>query len=281
MHNALAMMVLSLPGPALAEEECEGLSFFTCKPNLPDFQLPTIKDLQFWREDSKKGRDAYRDGDDKQALKYFRRASDDGDLVADWYLGHMYRLGRGVEQSDAQAFSYYGRVADQFNADEPSPKKLKIMVDGLVRTGDYYRRGSKSGAIPQDFDRAIRTYKLAATYGHPAADYGLGVMNVRGQGVRAKPEQGLKWLMKAARKRHAPSEAYLGNLFWKGEFVKQDRTRALMWYMLAQATANPEEDPDIIDRLDVMLASATDEERIEAEARATVWADQYPVSGAK
>ena len=37
------------------------------------------------------------------------------------------------------------------------------------------------------------------------------------------------------------------------------------------------ENPEIIDRLDVLLSQASEEERLEAEARATVWADQYPV----
>ena len=50
-----------------------------------------------------------------------------------------------------------------------------------------------------------------------------------------------------------------------------------MWYLLAQETARPEENPEIIDRLDAMLAHSSEEERLEAEARATVWADQYPV----
>ena len=276
---ALAMALAILPALAQAEDECEGMGFWTCAPKMPDFKLPDLGGIKFWQEDSKKGRDAYRDGHDKRALKYFRRASEEGDIVADWYLGHMYRLGRGVDQSDAKAFSYYSRVADQFNADETNKKKVRIMVDGLVRVGDYYRRGDKAAAIPQDFGRAIRIYKLATTFGHPAAEHGLGVMNLRGQGMKPKPDLGLKWLIKAAKKRHAPAQAYLGNLYWKGEFVAEDRTRALMWYILAQATARPDENPEIIDRLDVMLASASEEERIEAEARATVWNDQYPVDG--
>ena len=256
--------------------------FWSYVPAMPEVKLPDLNTIvPFWTDDLKKGKAAYRDGNDKKALKYFRRSSEEGNLVADWYLGHMYRLGRGVDQNDAKAFSYYGRVADQFNADEPNQKKLRIMVDSLVRTADYYRRGDKDAAIPQDFGRSYRTYKLASTYGHPAAEYGLGIMNLRGQGVKAKPDQGLKWLTKAAKKRHAPAEAYLGNLYWKGDFVQEDRTRAIMWYMLAQATAHPDENADIIDRLDVMLASATEEERIEAEARARIWDEQYPVDGAK
>jgi uncharacterized protein len=280
--SALAMAFAILSAPVRAESECEGMGFWTCNaPSFHDLVLPSFRDLKFWQEDSKKGRNAYRDGDYARAYKYFRRASEEGDIVADWYLGHMYRLGRGVERSDAKAFSYYGRVADSYNADEQSQKKLRIMVDGLVRVADYYRLGGAEAGIPQDFARAIRIYKLASTHGHPAAEYGLGIMRLRGQGMKAKPEQGLTWLSKAARKRYAPAQAYLGNLYWKGDNVVEDRTRALMWYILAQETARPDENPEIIDRLDVLLASSSEEERIEAEARAKVWSEKNPPDGIK
>jgi uncharacterized protein len=279
----LAAMCALLSGIARAQDGDDQVTtdFYSFVPAAPDIKFPDLEGLKFWTDDLKKGKNAYRDGNDQRALKYFRRASDDGNIVADWYLGHMYRLGRGVDKSDAKAFSYYVRVADQFNADESSNKKLRIMVDSLVRVADYYRAGNKASAIPEDPARAIRIYKLASTYGHPAAEFGLGVMNLHGQGMNAKPAQGLRWLNKSAKKHHAPAQAYLGNLYWRGEFVRQDRTRGLMWYILAQSTARPDENPEIIDRLDVMLASASEEERIEAEAHASVWADQNPVKNAK
>ena len=67
---------------------------------------------------------------------------------------------------------------------------------------------------------AARSYlKIATAYGHPAAQYALGVMNIKGEGVKRNPQQGLKWLMAAARKRYAPAEAYLGELYWDGKIV--------------------------------------------------------------
>ena len=44
----------------------------------------------------------------------------------------------------------------------------------------------------------------------------------------------------------------------------------------AQQTAVPSENPGIFDRLDRISGSVSAEERLEAEARARVWADQYP-----
>ena len=89
----------------------------------------------------------------------------------------------------------------------------------------------------------------------------------------------MKWLIAAARKRHALSEAYLGDLYWDGKLVQKDRTRALMWYILAEKSTKPSEFPAIFDRYDELNAVVSEDERLEAEARARVWAEQYPANG--
>jgi hypothetical protein len=235
--------------------------------------------VPFWTDDLKRAKKAYKNGSYDRALKFFKRASEDGNIVADWYLGHMYRTGRGVPRDDATAYSYYSRVAEFYDPDESDQNRLRITVDAMVRVADYQRTGVASAGIKQNASLAARTYlKIATAYGHPSALYALGIMNLKGIGVKENPQQGLKWLIAAARKRHAPSEAYLGELYWEGHIVRMDRTRALMWYILAQQTAIPAENSEIFDRLDQLSASVSDEERLEAEARARVWADQYPAN---
>lgn len=265
-----------LPDSARAEDGGWASDFYSYLPAAPDIKAPDLDFLPFWTDDLKKAKRAYKDGDFNKARKYFERASDDNNIVADWYLGHMYRLGRGVPRDDAKAFSYYGRVADAFDSEESDQNRLRIMVDALVRVADYYRTGNKAAGVPQNFERASRIYRLAATYGHPASQYALGLMAIGGQGMREQPEQGLRWLLAAAKKRYAPAEAALGDLYWKGEIVQLDRTRAIMWYLLARSSTRPSDQPEIYDRLDKMLADTSEAERLEAEARATVWADQYP-----
>jgi hypothetical protein len=271
-----AAWLVIISDSARAEDGDWTSDFYSYLPAAPDIKAPDLDFIPFWTDDLKKAKRAYKEGDFARARKYFERASDDNNIVADWYLGHMYRLGRGVPRDDAKAFSYYGRVADAFDSEESDQNRLRIMVDALVRVADYYRMGNKAAGVPQNFDRASRIYRLAATYGHPASQYALGLMAMRGQGMRKQPEQGLRWLLAAAKKRYAPAEAALGDLYWKGDIVRRDRTRAIMWYLLARSTTRPGEEPGIYDRLDKMLAETSEAERLEAEARATVWSDQYP-----
>jgi len=279
VHAVLVLLGLAVLAAAPARADPEGgplAEFYSYLPAAPDLSIPEIS-IPFWTDDLKKAKRAYKNGNYERALKFFRRASEDGNIVADWYLGHMHRTGRGVRRDDATAYSYYSRVAEFYDPDENDQNRLKITVDAMVRMADYQRSGVRSAGIPKNARQAASTYlKVATTYGHPSAQYALGVMNIQGQGMKKNPQQGLKWLIAAARKRHAPSEAYLGDLYWQGDVVRMDRTRALMWYLLARESAVPSENPEIFNRLDEMTASISSEERLEAEARARVWADQYP-----
>lgn len=274
----LAAVLLAAPATPSAAADREGpkADFYSYLPAAPDISLPEIN-IPFWTDDLNKAKRAYKEGRYGRAIRFFRKASEDGNIVADWYLGHMHAQGRGVPRDDAMAYTYYARVADHYDPDERDKKRLRIIVDAMLRIADYQRTGIPAAGIQRNAAAAMRTYmKLATVYGHPAALYALGVMNISGEGVKRNPQQGLKWLMAAARKRYAPAEAYLGELYLDGRIVRADRTRALMWYMLARQSARPEENPEIYDRALQIEANTAEDERIEAEARARVWDGQYP-----
>lgn len=284
-HVAIAACAagMMLAPAAAADDDEQGplAGFYSYLPAAPDIRLPEIS-IPFWTDDLKKAKRAYKSGNYERAVKLFRNSSEEGNIVADWYLGHMYSQGIGVPRNDAKAYSYYTRVAEHYDPDEGDPNRLRITVDAMVRLADYQRRGAVNAGIQPDPRAAAQSYlKIATAYGHPAAQYALGVMTIRGEGVKKNPGQGLKWLMAAARKRYAPAEAYLGELYWEGKIVRADRTRALMWYILARQSARPEENPEIFDRALQLESNVGQDERIEAEARAKVWDDQYPVGRAK
>jgi uncharacterized protein len=275
----VAVVLGVLGGSARAQESAdeEGRAgFFRYFPAVPEVRLPKLDIVPFWTDELKKGRKAYNKGDYARAVKFFARASEDGSPVADWYLGHMYRLGRGVGQDDAVAYSYYERVAQNYDPEEQDHKRLQIMVDSQIWMAHYIRRGIPEAGLKPDPARAARTYlRLASTYGHPEAHYALGVMHMRGEGVKKNPQQALKWLTAAARKCHAKAQAQLGDLYAKGNNVKRDQVRAFMWYALAQDAATVEDEAVVTERYNELRSSLDEDERLEAEARARVWSDQY------
>jgi uncharacterized protein len=274
---ALLILATFSPGASAAEQE-EGAGFFDYLPAAPELKLPHIN-IPFWTSDLKKGRNAYGDGNYDKALKYFRRESDDGNVVADWYLGHMYRLGQGVPRDASVAYSYYSRVAESYDPEESDSKRLRIAIDSQIHMADYRRTGIPESGMKPDPDGAARAYlRIASTYGHPAAQFALGQMNMLGEGVTQNPQQGLKWLTAAARKRNPEAQAYLGDLYWSGRNVKKNETRAAMWYILAMETAKPAESPEIVNRYNQLMSGIDEDTKLEAEARARVWAEQYPAS---
>jgi uncharacterized protein len=264
--------------PAQAEETSEPhTDFFSYFPAPPDLSLPKLDIVPFWSSDLKIARKAYRSGNYERALKYFRKESDDGNSTADWYLGHMYRLGRGVPVDYSIAYTYYSRVAEAYDSDEADKNRLRISVDSQLWLAHFQRIGVKNAGIPADPSRAARTFlRLASNYGHPKAMFALGQMNLAGEGVQKNPQQGLKWLMAAARKRNPDSEALLGDIYEKGELVRSDETRSLMWYLLAIESAPKSEYPSLFERTQQKLLAASEEVRLEADARARVWAEQFP-----
>ncbi len=251
--------------------------FFSFLPRAPDIKLPSIDITPFWTDDLKSGKRAYTKGDYGKALRYFQKSSDDGNMVADWYLGHLYRLGRGVPADPAVAFSYYQRVADNFDPEEPDNNRLRVMVDGQLRVANYQRSGIPQAHMATNPQLAARTYlRLATTYAHPGALFALGAMSIEGEGMTKNPQQGLKWLNAAIRKRSPEAAAYLANLYQTGAIVKHDVTRALMWTIIAAESAHQDENPDIFAELAERRFGATEEVRLEAEARARVWSEANP-----
>jgi uncharacterized protein len=276
---SLCLIVVFCVAAQAADDAAENHSFFSYLPAPPSISLPNLDIVPFWTSDLKIARKAYRNGEYDRALTYFQKASDDGNATADWYLGHMYRLGQGVPVDNGVAYSYYSRAAETYDSEETDSKKLRIAVDCQLRIADYMRTGIASAGITANPDLAARTYlRLASNYGHPAAMFALGVMNINGEGVQKNPVQGLKWLMAAARKRHPLAQAYLGDLYEKGDILRPDETRALMWYILAAESATSVQDAAIRAALQQKFASASEEIKLEADARAKVFSDQFPVA---
>jgi uncharacterized protein len=272
----VAVAVFSAPVAAADETEPK-TDFFSYFPAPPELKFPKIEIVPFWTSDFKVARRAYRDGNYSRAHEYFQKASEDGNVTADWYLGHMYRLGRGVPVDPSVAYTYYSRVAEAYDPDEPDKTRLRIAVDSELRIAIYQRVGVPGAGIAADPQRSARTFlRLASGYGHPLAMYALGEMNISGDGLQKNPQQGLKWLMAAARKRNPEAEALLGDIYEVGKYVRSDETRSLMWYMLAVENASESEHTHIIQRAKLKFAGSSEDVRLEADARARVWSEQFP-----
>ena len=55
--------------------------------------------------------------DDTEAVRWYRRAAEQGDVLAQYNLGWMYENGRGVGRDRVEAVRWYRLAAEQGDAD--------------------------------------------------------------------------------------------------------------------------------------------------------------------
>ena len=100
--------------------------------------------------DFQSGMDANNRGDYATALREWRPLAEQGDALAQYNLGLLYRKGRGVPQDDVQARQWYAKAAVQGQA------KAQFNLGTLYFNGE---------GVPKDYQQALRWFRLAADQG--------------------------------------------------------------------------------------------------------------------
>ena len=119
-------------------------------------------------------------------------------------------------------------------------KEWKILAEqghprAQYNLGQMYRRGD---GVPQDYKEAVRWYKLAADQGHAKALYNLGLMYDEGEGVPEDDKEAVRWYKLAAEQGQAKAQYNLGLMYALGKGVPQDRVYAHMWWNIAALTGD-------------------------------------------
>lgn len=83
-------------------------------------------------------------------------------------------------------------------------------------------------------ERLAKLQKEAET-GNAKAQFDLGVIYGRGEGVPENFAKALEWCQKAAEQKYAPAQYQLGKLYAHGAGVSKDAAKALEWYQKAAA----------------------------------------------
>lgn len=98
--------------------------------------------------------------------------------------------------------------------------------------GLLYARGQ---GVPQDYAKALAWYQKAAEQDVPAAEYNLGVMYANGQGVTANPAEAKKWFLKAEQKGVGEAVEGLAAVYGDNGAVSESPAELEKWYREAAA----------------------------------------------
>lgn len=137
------------------------------------------------------------DGNERQALRWYRRAAEKGDASAQLELGLILRDGRGVTADPEEALQWLLKSAGQ------GQRYAMFVVAGA------YAEGAMVG---KDSAQALRWYRAAAEKGDADAAYEAGAMLADGRGAKRDPAEALKWLTLAAQADHTGAREKLAQL---------------------------------------------------------------------
>ena len=103
-------------------------------------------------------------------------------------------------------------------------------AEAQFKLGRMYGKGE---GVPQDGVQAVAWFRKAAEQGHAKAQNGLGAMYDLGQGVPQDWVQAVVWYRKAAEQGEAMAQSNLGAMYEDGHGVAQDHVQAVVWYRKA------------------------------------------------
>jgi TPR repeat protein len=98
--------------------------------------------------------------------------------------------------------------------------------------GLLYARGQ---GVPRDYGKAAEWYRKAADSGVAAAEYNLGVMYANGQGVERNQSEASRWFSKAAEQGVTAAQINLGRIYDEGEGASRNPAEAEKLYRQAAA----------------------------------------------
>ncbi|WP_143541459.1 tetratricopeptide repeat protein, partial [Rodentibacter genomosp. 1] len=112
---------------------------------------------------------AVKKGDYQTAFSLWKPLAEQGNAIAQFNLGSMYKKGRGVKQDYAEAVKWFTKAAEQGDA------------IAQFNLGLMYKKGR---GVKQDYAEAVKWYTKSAEQGDASTQYNLGLMYYNGQGVK-------------------------------------------------------------------------------------------------
>ena len=166
-------------------------------------------------------------GHDAEAVTWYRKAADAGDMPSLLRLGQLLHLGKGLPQNELDATAkiklaaeadyqpawtvlaerYEQGLGTRRSDKDASYWYRKAAEKGDVvaqaKVGDMYARGK---GVDKDEAEAVNWFRKAADRGNREAQYGLGMAYLKGRGIQKSDSLGYEWLKKAADQGHPEAQ---------------------------------------------------------------------------
>lgn len=160
--------------------------------------------------------------DDAKAVHFFWHSAVQGHAPAQFNLGCLYEMGRGIEKNDKEARRWY-RLAT-LAGESRATESLAAM---------HCHRGVEMGAV-EDFN----LLKGLVENNKASVQYALGLMYGYGCGIQKNLAEAAKYYKLAADQNHVNAQIRLGWLHFKGEGVEKDERAAAELFRAGASQGN-------------------------------------------
>jgi TPR repeat protein len=152
-----------------------------------------------------------------EAVKWYRKAAEQGHSGAQNNLGIMYKGGRGVTKDDYEAVKWFRKSAEQGNS------------TGQCNIGQMYLDGR--GVMQNDYE-AVKWFRKAFEHGNAIGQNRLAFMYASGRGVARNEAEAVR-LYRLSADKFPPSLYALASMYENGSGVSRDVEEAKKWYRKA------------------------------------------------
>ena len=124
---------------------------------------------------------------------------------------------------------------DDYRDEEAEKEVVEWVEDGAEEQFNLGMMYDSGQGVVQNYQEAVKWYRLAATQGDADAQNNLGMMYYDGRGVAQNYQEALKWFRLAVAQGQRNAQTSLGWMYDEGIGVNQNYQEALKWYRLGAA----------------------------------------------
>jgi TPR repeat protein len=194
-----------------------------------------------------------------KACEWYGKAAELDVPEAIFNVGICYEIGMGSAPDDKKALENFQKSAD------------KGLPQAELKLASLYLNGDMVG---QDATKGIEYLRKAAEKNFPQAQMELGAILYYGNfGQKRDLTQAKDTFLKAAELGEPTAMRNLGAMASAGEGMEANKTKGLMWYLLAQEYSG--NNPNIQEVIDGVKAELKEADVAKAEKDAKAWSDDF------
>ena len=161
-----------------------------------------------------------------EARKLFLSIAEEN-VMAQYYLGAIYRMGLGIRDDQKEAFNWFLKAAERKH-----PESQYLI--GCAYSGMSSMMFGETDIVHNDYKRIQSDANLDQSIWQDSLPY----YDLNGAGVEPNEEIAFEWVLKAANQGYANAQARLGIFYEIGIGVERDYIEAIEWYSKAVSKQN-------------------------------------------